>query len=176
MKERDNYKEKAKAMANVEVGGVSSEQENLWNKYKQLRNKINNRIDQEEIKYKKNKIHNTKDNPGLLWGMAKNFMSWSSPGPPTQLEVKEGNSITLVTKASMLAKVMNDFFVFKVKTIVSNLRKLPIDLSGCMKIMKGRKLSISLKFITVAKVRKLLGSLKNKTSTYVDQPCYQASS
>ena len=35
--------------------------------------------------------------------------------------------------------------------------------------MKGRSLSISLKFITVAKVRKLLCSLKNKTSTSVDQ-------
>ena len=34
--------------------------------------------------------------------------------------------------------------------------------------MKNRDLSISLKFVTVSKVRKLLGSLKNKTSSSVD--------
>ena len=35
--------------------------------------------------------------------------------------------------------------------------------------MQGRKLSLSLAFVTVREVRKLLGSLKNKTSTSVDQ-------
>ena len=43
------YKEKAKSMASVEVGEVSSEQEDMWNKYKKLRNNIKNRISQEEI-------------------------------------------------------------------------------------------------------------------------------
>ena len=88
MQEWDMYKEKAKAMASVEVGEVSSEQEDMWNKYKKLRNNINNRISQEEIKYKKIIVNDSKDNPGLLWGLAKIFMSWTSPGPPTQLEVK----------------------------------------------------------------------------------------
>ena len=46
---------------------------------------------------------------------------------------------------------------------------MPVDLSGCRKVMQGRDISLSMKFVTVRKVRKLLGSLKNKTSTSVDQ-------
>ena len=169
MLERDKYKEQAKSLATVEGRRVSPEQEELWKKYKTLRNNISNRTSQEEIRYKRAKVDDSKDNPSQLWGLAKNFMKWTSSGPPTQLEVEDGKKITLYTKASLIAKVMNEFFVSKVQNIVSNLKKLPKDLSGCRKIMQGRNLSISLKFVSIRKVRKLLGSLKNKTSTSIDQ-------
>ena len=169
MKERDQFKEQAKAMAIGDGRGVSPKQEELWLNYKNLRNIINNKKSKEEVSFKKTKVNDCKDNPVQLWGIAKKFMSWTSPGPPTQLEVEEDKKITLYTKASLLAKVMNEFFVSKVQNIVRNLRKLPANLSGCRKIMQDRDISLSLKFVSVKKIRKILGSLKKKTSTSVDQ-------
>ena len=169
MKERDMCKEEAKVMASVEGRGTSAEQAELWNKFKTLRNSINNRIKQEEVRYKKAKVNDCQGNPSRVWGLAKKFMDWTTPGPPTQLEIEENQKITLCTKASHLAQVMNEFFISKVQNIVKNLRNLPKDLSGCKQIMKDKNISISLKFVTVRKVRKLLGSLKNKTSSSIDQ-------
>jgi hypothetical protein len=64
---------------------------------------------------------------------------------------------------------MNDFFISKVKNIVKSLKKALPDTAGCRKIMNGRKTSLSMKFVSVKKVRKVLGALKSKTSTYIDQ-------
>ena len=169
MKERDMCKEQAKVMASVEGRGTSAEQAELWDKYKTLRNNINNRIKQDEVRYKKSKVNECQGDPSRVWGLAKKFMDWASPGPPSQLEIEVDKKLTLVTKAGLIAQVMNEFFISKVQNILQNLRNLPTDLSGCEKVMENRDLSISLKFVTVQKVRKLLKSLKNKTSTSVDQ-------
>ena len=96
-------------------------------------------------------------------------MNWESPGPPSQLEVEVEKKIILYTKACDLARIMNNFFITKVQNIVQGLRKLAPDLSGCYKIMDGMKLSLSMKFVTVQRIRKILGSLKNKKSTSIDQ-------
>ena len=64
---------------------------------------------------------------------------------------------------------MNGFFIWKVQNIVKGLRDVPTNLDGCKKIMLDRNLSLSMKFVTVKKVKKLIGSLKNKTSTSIDQ-------
>ena len=50
-------------------------------------------------------------------------MDWTSPGPPTQLEVEEDKKIVLYTKARDLARVMNEFFISKVQAIVKGLKK-----------------------------------------------------
>ena len=91
----------------------------------------------------------------------------SKYGPPTQLEVEDNKKITLYTKAKDLARIMNEFFINKVQTIVSGLRHGHTDLSGCKKIMNDKKISLSLRFVTVAKIRKLLSNLKNKTSSFI---------
>ena len=169
MAERDRFKEQAKVLATTDGIATSAEQVELWSKYKILRNKINNRIKQEEILYKKSKVAECQGCPSKTWGLAKKFMEWTSPGPPSQLEVEENKKITLYTKAKDLARVMNQFFISKVQTIVKGLRQVPEDLSGCRKVMAGRKLSLSSKFVTVKKVKSLLCSLKNKTSSSVDQ-------
>ena len=169
MNERDKVKEQAKVLASLEGRNASPEQAMMWDNYKQLRNMVNNRTGQEEVRYKKTKVDENKNNPGMLWGLAKKYMDWSSPGPPSQLEVEKDKKIILVTKAKELATVMNEFFINKVRNIVAGLKKLPVDLSWCRRVMAGRKLSLSLKFVTKKKVRKLLAGLKNKTSTSVDQ-------
>ena len=55
------------------------------------------------------------------------------------------------------------------KNIVWGLGSIPADLGGCKQVMNGKNISLSLRFVTVAKVRKLLSNLKNKTSSSVDQ-------
>jgi hypothetical protein len=169
MKERDRFKEQAKDMVNHDGRVASPEQAELWSKYKKLRNKINNRIKQEEVMYKMSKVNECQNCPSKTWGLAKKFMEWSSPGPPTQLEVEEKKKITLYRKAKDLARLMNEFFISKVQTILKGLREVPRDLSGCKKLMQGKRITFSTKFVTVRKIRKLLGSLKNKTSSSVDQ-------
>ena len=111
MKHRDKLKEKAKAMASRDGRKVSDEQTELWDQYKKMRNKINNRTRQEEINFKKNKVQECQDNPSRSWGLANKIMDWSSPGPPTQLEVEADNKITLYRKARDLANIMNEFFI-----------------------------------------------------------------
>ena len=169
MEERDKLKEKAKDLAMSENGTVSPEQAELWSRYKTLRNNINNTIKQEEVRYKRDKVDECESCPSKTWSLAKKFMDWTSPGPPSQLEVEEDNKITLYTKAKDIARIMNTFFITKVQTIVAGLRQVPSDLSGCNKVMHGRDISLSMKYVTVWKVRKLLSCLKNKTSTSVDQ-------
>ena len=64
---------------------------------------------------------------------------------------------------------MNIYFISKVQNIVNGLKKVPENLTGCKGIMAGKELSLSLKFVSVKKVKALLCSLKNKTSSSVDQ-------
>ena len=64
---------------------------------------------------------------------------------------------------------MNEFFISKVRNIVKGLTKLPRDLSGCRRLMQGKNISFSVRFVTIRKIRKLLGSLKMKTSSSLDQ-------
>ena len=169
MEERDRYKDKAMRLAALEGNSASEEQIRLWRKYKILRNSLTNKNGQEEIKYKRSKVNSCKDSPDMLWSLARKYMNWKSPGPPVQLEVETGKKVTLVTKAKDLAKVMNLFFISKVQRIVQELRKLPVNLGGCKSIMKNKKTSMNLQFISVAKVRKLIGGLKNKKSLSIDQ-------
>ena len=114
MNERDKLKEQAKEMASVEGRDASPEQAQLWEKYKKLRNSLSNRTGQEEIKYKKKKVNSCMENPSMVWSLAKSYMNWRSPGPPSQLEVDIDKKLTLITKAKDLAKVMNEFFISKV--------------------------------------------------------------
>ena len=159
MKERDALKKVAKDNA----------QKDSWDKYKKIRNKVTNRLKQEELRFKKEKMKDCMGCPAKTWKVAKRLMSWSSSGPPTQLEHRVAGSIQFVTKAFDIANLMNDFFIDKVQNIVKCLQAVPENLSGCLKIMRGREISLSVEYIPVKKVRKLLSKLKTKTSTSVDQ-------
>ena len=71
MEERDRCKNQAVRLANIEGRSASVQQVNLWKKYKRLRNSLNNKNGQEEIKYKRCKVNECKDNPGMVWSLAK---------------------------------------------------------------------------------------------------------
>ena len=166
MKERDQLKQKAKDLALRDHGrGVSEEQRNVWNEFKKFRNKVNNLKKNEEKNYKSEKVSEDLDSPSKVWRTAKNFMGWKTNGTPHQLEVNG----KLVTKASTIAKLMNEFFIEKVQLIRRGLRRVSEKLEECRRIMMGKKCSLKLSHVSVETVRKLLTNLKNSRSTSVDE-------
>ena len=63
MKQRDRLKEEAKIMARTDGVQASPEQVELWDRFKKVRNKVNNRNKQEEMNYKKSKVQDCGNNP-----------------------------------------------------------------------------------------------------------------
>ena len=75
------------------------------------RNRINNRKKNEEKSFKSEKITENLDSVEQTWKTAKVFMDWKTSGTPAQLEING----ELVSKASKIAKHMNEFFTSKVQ-------------------------------------------------------------
>ena len=165
MKLRDFWKEKAKDLAVANPGVASEEQKQAWSEYKKLRNKINNRKGFEETNYKRDKILQDIDDPAKVWGTTKAFMNWKSPGTPSQIEVNN----QLITSAREIAKLMNQFFIDKVRLIRAGMGHVVTNLAQCKSIMENKRCSLSLQYITVDNVRKLLQSLSNSRSTAIDE-------
>ena len=117
MKDRNQRKEKAKAMANLEGRDTSPEQALLWEKYKQLRNQVSNRTGRRKSDTRREKLMNVRIILVSSGVLQRGTLDWSSPGPPTQLEVEKEKKITLVTKAKDIASVLNEFFITKLRQL-----------------------------------------------------------
>ena len=127
---------------------------------------MNKRKKFEEKEFKSEKICKNLDSPSKTWQTAKDFMDWEeSGGPPTQLSI--GNQ--LITKASVIASEMNQFFIQKVQIIRNGIQHLPNLFSQCKNIMRDKKCKLDLKHVPISKVNKLLKNLKNSRSTAIDE-------
>ena len=164
MKERDCWKAKAKELASKSQGQVSDDQRVAWGKYKKLRNKINNMKGKEEEMFKKEKIRENISDTAKVWKCTKMFMGWKTVGTPAQLEEHS----KLITSATAIAKVMNQFFVDKVKQIRQKMASVVINLTHCMHIMEKKNCKLDLSHITVSKVASILKNLSNNRSTALD--------
>ena len=128
MKLRDTWKLKAKQLAATNTGEEASEEQIFaWGEYKRLRNKINNMIGMEEIKFKRKKVEENVGDTARIWKLAKGFMNWKNTGIPTQLE--ENGS--LITRARTIAQVMNQFFIDKIKVIRQNMATAVFNMAPC---------------------------------------------
>ena len=157
MKQRDIWKQRAKDLSLINQNDVASpEQVEAWGQYKVFRNSINNRKKSEETRYKAAKISENLDSATKTWRTAKMFMDWKTTGSPHQIEVNG----RLVTRSSLIAKLMNQFFIDKVQTIRHAMGHTVENLSTCIKIMADRNMKLSLHHVTVEQVRKLLKKLK----------------
>ena len=75
-------------------------------------------------------------------------MEWeSSGGPPDQLSV--GNK--LITKASLIASAMNQFFIEKVKNIRNGIPHLENSFAECKSIMKSKTCKLGLSYVSLSK-------------------------
>ena len=169
IKHREELKQRAKDLAvrDRDLGhvSVSEEQAEAWLQFKQLRNRITNQKRNEEHNFKSAKISNSLDSPSATWSTAKAFMDWKSTGTPHQLE---GNNV-LETKAFRIAKLMNEFVINKVKTIRLGIASAQVNLSECLKLMVGKRCSLTLSHVSKETVKKVLKSLKNSRSVSVDE-------
>ena len=89
MKQRDDWKSKSKALAINSQGLPSEDQLEAWRKFKIFRNKVNNKMEYDEIQYKRNKLEENINCPDKTWKLAKNFMNWKTNGSRTQKLVKK---------------------------------------------------------------------------------------
>ena len=165
MKERDCWKAKAKELASLDQGQVSEDQKVAWGEYKRLRNRINNTKGMEEEIFKKEKIKENIGDTAKVWRDTKMFMGWKTVGTPAQLE-EQGQ---LITSAAAISKLMNQFFVEKVKQIRQKMARVVINLSHCMHIMEEKDCKLDLSHITVGKVSNMLRNLSSSRSTALDE-------
>ena len=92
-------------------------------------------------------------------------MNWTkSGGAPSQL-LDDG---MLVTKASVIATKMNEFFIKKVNDIKLGIHSLPNTFEKCHEIMRGRKIGLEMHYVLLFKVLKILKGLKASKSTSID--------
>ena len=163
IKTRNELKKEAfehAASGNTEAAALA------WNKFKKIRNKVNNRTKHEEKTYKSEKISQNLDSPASTWRLAKTFMGWKhSGGPPHQLRLNS----KLISKAAIIASEMNKFFIQKVTLIRSGIVLLRNQFTKCKEIMLNKNCKLSIRHISVKKVNKLLKSLKNSKSTSIDE-------
>ena len=107
MQLRNEWKEIFKELSILQQGQEASQQVvKDWDNYKLYINKINNRKKNEEKSFKSEKITENLDSVEQTWKTAKVFMDWKTSGTPAQLEING----ELVSKASKIAKHMNEFF------------------------------------------------------------------
>ena len=133
--------------------------------YKQLRNKVNNRLKYEEKQFKMQKLSESLGSPSACWHRAKSYMNWNnSTGPPSQLLDKG----ILISKAASIASTMNEFFIEKVQTIRAGIKSLPNEFKICHEIMSHRKISLDINHVSVTHVKKILKKSKGSKSTGID--------
>ena len=96
-----------------------------------------------------------------IWKNIKNWLGWTSGGPPTKL-LSNGK---MFSKPSDLANIMNSFFINKVKNLRENLPtnvKDPLLLPK--KLMKSRNCNFILKSVHPDDIKKMIANLKNSKS------------
>ena len=97
IKERDKAQEKASVTKNTED----------WEEYKRLRNTINNTLKIENKNWQGQKSKEFGGDSSTMWKNIKNWLGWTTGGPPTKL-IKDGY---MYTKPMDMARIMNNYFV-----------------------------------------------------------------
>ena len=137
-----------------------------WDRYKKIRNKINNRLKYEESVWKKSRLKSCGDSPGKIWKNVRGILGWQSSGSPSKLFYKG----VLRTKAQDIADAQNEFFVQKVDKIRAEMPPpLSDPLSKLKSLMMGRKCSFSMSMVEPDKVDSIIANLNNTTACGFDQ-------
>ena len=148
----------------AQLKAAKSGAENDWKLFKQLRNRINNKLKAERRQWQARRLENC-TNTSDTWRIIKSWLGWSCGGPPTRLVV-DGE---LKSKPKELAECMNEFFTNKVKSLRARIppcRKDPLD--RLRTLMANRKCSFTLKPVHPDEVRKIIKKLKNTKTCGTD--------
>ena len=125
MKERDKQQKLA----------AETKKREDWQRYKALRNRINNRLKFEETKWQKSKLEECGEDAGKIWKNVKGILNWKSSGSPNQLFHKS----RLISKPQEIAEAQNQFSLDKIDLIRENLPPPTTDPLKTLKaLMQGR--------------------------------------
>ena len=91
-------------------------------------------------------------------------MDWKVKGSPSQILV--GNK--LHKKASEVASIMNEYFISKINDLRSNFSIQNPDLRGCYIAKNSKKCSLSLEFVSVKDVEKIIKNLRSSKAVSID--------
>ena len=158
-----NTKEKIQTRNQAQKAASETGQKEDWIKYKSIRNTVNNVL-KKEI-WQKEKINQYSNDSSSTWKHIKNWLGWSSGGPPSRLSVNG----SIISKPSELAKTMNRFFIEKVRNLRQNLPGSsgnPLD--PVRKLIKNRKCSFQLRCVHPDEVLKLIENVKSTKSCGTD--------
>ena len=100
-----------------------------WLYYRSLRNQINKSLKIEKKQWQRNKLEGFGKDSRTAWKNLKNWLGWSAAGPPTKL-LDRG---ILYSKPKILAKIINEFFINKVKLLRS---KIPVTLGNPISLVQ----------------------------------------
>ena len=131
-----------------------------------MRNKVTNRLRNDKLKWKQQKLNSCNDDPAKLWKNILGWLSWSSAASPSKLY----SAGQIVTSPSMIANILNSFFITKVTKIRQGLPPPSGDpLSNLQHIMKDRSSQFSLSCVHPDLVKKIILGLKNSKSYGIDK-------
>ena len=145
----------------------AAESQNIedWEEFKKLRNSINKTIKSEKKQWQSKKLETFGNDTRSIWKNVKNWLGWSSGGPPTKL-VDNGK---VYTKPKDISSILNNFFVTKVRKLRQNIPPSPGDpLALLRRLMKNQKCTMRLKSVHPDQVHKIISNLKSSSSSGLD--------
>ena len=119
---------------------------------------MNNSKRNDEYKFKEEKIQESAGYPSSTWGTVKGFMNWKKSG---QIEANN----VLYRKA----KLMNEFFITKVENLRQKFSGNKPNFQHLKSMMKKKKCTLGISFVSVKQVKKLLKNLKSSKCVAVDE-------
>ena len=153
--------------ARDQVQRLSSETKNRsdWLKYKELRNKVNNKLKYEESRWQKQRLSGCRGNSARTWKCVRGILNWHSSGSPNQLFFKG----SLKTKPQEVAESQNQYFLEKIREIQENLPPPTSDpLTKLKQIMQSRKCTFSLQPVHPDQVLDIISGLSNSNAFGLD--------
>ena len=161
----ESTKQKLKERNKAQKVAVKTKDANDWARYKAIRNSVNTILKNERRKWQQKKLEDLGNDSSSVWKNVKNWLGWTKGGPPTKL-IENGN---LCSKPKDLARIMNEFFISKVKKLESELPPSDGDSLNLIKnIMRNHHCKFSLGAVHPDQILKIISNLKSSQSCGVD--------
>ena len=161
----ESTKQKLKERNKAQKVAVETKDANDWARYKAIRNSVNTILRNEKRKWQQKKLEDLGNDSSSVWKNVKNWLGWTKGGPPTKL-IENGN---LCSKPKDLARIMNEFFISKVKKLESELPPSDGDSINLIKnIMSNHQCKFSLGAVHPDQILKIISNLKSSQSCGVD--------
>ena len=156
IKERDILRAHAKSTGN----------EGDWLKFKKARNKVSKHLKQNKTTWQKITLENCNSDSGKIWGNVLGWLNWTkSSSSPTKLF----HNGKLETSPKELTKIMNNYYIDKIKKIRNDLPPANADpLSKLKEMMKDKTSTFNLLPVHPDFIEQIIDSLRNSKSCGTD--------